>query len=63
MRGEEEGKAGDKGYNEEAAAAVLVTQLATALVCSAQPCRGKHSSLAQLTRSAPLATNLLLLSR
>lgn len=43
---EEEEKGGDKGCNEKAAAAAaLVTQLATALVCSALPCRGKLSSL------------------
>lgn len=41
MKEEEEG--GDEGCNEKAATA-LVTQLATALVCSAQPCRGKLSS-------------------
>ena len=46
---EEEEKGGDEGCNEKAAAAAaLVTQLATALVCSAPPCRGKLSSLAQL---------------
>lgn len=39
----EEEDRGDKGCNEKAAAA-LVTQLATALVCSAQPCHGKLSS-------------------
>ena len=35
-----------KGCNEKAA--VPVTQLATALVCSAKPCRGRLGSLAQL---------------
>lgn len=34
-----------------AAAAALVTQLATALVCSAQPCRGKLSSHARTLSS------------
>lgn len=58
-QGKEEERGGDKSSNEKAAAA-LVTQLATALVCSAQPCRGKLSSL---SRSALLATNLQLLSR
>lgn len=59
----EEERGGDKGSNEKAAAATaaaLMTQLATALVCSAQPCHGKLSSL---SRSALLATNLQLLSR
>lgn len=43
-------KEGEEGCNEKAAAAAaaLVTQLATALVCSALPCRGKLGSLAQL---------------
>lgn len=40
--GEEEG--GDEDCKEKAAAAALVTQLATALVCSALPCHSKLSS-------------------
>lgn len=35
------GKGREKGRNEKAAAAALVTQFATALVCSAHLCRGK----------------------
>lgn len=48
---EEEWGEGEKGCNEKAAAAALVTQLATALVCSAQPCRGKLSSHARTLSS------------